>query len=125
MCALLLMLVVSSSVRVIPEAPVNHHTPRGPYDHVVLDSLDAGLAALLPAPVYHVVQQVMRVVVQPTEVVKGARDQFGLDQRAAAGNRAAAHASAFLDSVLVLAVISGSVVGILIRGLLALARDRR
>ena len=123
--AVLVMLMASASVMVAPDAPVNRHTPRGPYDHIILDSIDAGLAAALPAPVYQVVQQVMRVVAQPAEVVRNARQQVGLDHHAAQGNQAAAHASSFLDGFLFLALIGGSVVGVMIRILVRLAQKQR
>lgn len=123
--AVLVMLTASASVMRTPEALLNPHTPGGPYDHFVLDSLDAGLAALLPEPVYQVTQQVMRVIVQPAEAVKTARQQIGIDEQAAKGNQVAAHASSILDGVLFVALIAGSVVGVIIRAIVRLARDKR
>jgi hypothetical protein len=121
--AVMVMLLVAASVRVTPDAPVNPHTPRGPYDHIVLDSIDAGLAAVLPAPLYRVTQQVMQVLVQPADAVNAARKGVGLDTQATHGSQLAEHAGSFLDGVLFLALIGGSVVGVMVRILVKVLRD--
>lgn len=123
--AVMVMLLAAASVRVTPDAPMNQHTPRGPYDHIVLDSIDAGLAAVLPEPLYRVTQQVMQVMVQPADAVNAARKGVGLDPQAAHGSPLATRASSFLDGILFLALIGGSVVGVIIRVLVRLARDQR
>lgn len=119
--AAMLCLLMSASVILTPDAPVNQHQASGPYDHMLLDGIDAGLNAMLPEPVYKVVAQIMQVLASPATVIDNARQHTGLDQ---SQNALAQKANSVLDGIIWVAVVGGSVLGVIIRVLVKMVRDR-